>query len=363
VAVPGIAVLLTACGPGTSLKAGLSPVDLNVRLGSYGQKPTPQPPQAPPLASVDSGFPQPFVPSQLPPLPSFAATPGAPPQPACPPAPPFAFPALAAEATPSKPPVAGVTYAYRYAGSYTGKDGKAVPYPASGTRTVTDTHANEVAGDGGYDLTITEHWNGYTTATTYHVVRNGQTPPGVPAGGQAPAGMYLTQQQWNDPDPSSSPQVFQPNPSILVMSFPAQPGAPVGGHGADPAHGASETVTPSGQGPADQGYSQLQSPGAATPTPAANLPQPSRAPAPPGSSIVGTDRVDACGAVLDAWRVELIGQYSSAALGTYSFDDTYWFATQFGGLPVAEHHKGSGTRTDGSAFAYDVTLTINQVPR
>ncbi|HZS13333.1 MAG TPA: hypothetical protein VFC09_01925 [Candidatus Dormibacteraeota bacterium] len=359
--LPVLAVLLSACGPSTPLKTGLAPVDLNVRLGNYATPAAPQPPQPPPFAELMAGFPQPFVPAPAP-LPTLAAPPFTP-GPACPTAPPFAFPLLGATQVPSAPPVAGRTYAFRYVGTYT-SGGRTTTYPGSGTRTIANVKPNNVGSLSAYQFDVVEKWNGYTTTTTYLVIPNSPSPENVPVSNQAPAaGIYLTQQSSAIASGSSSPDVFDPSPMLQVMSFPAAPGAPVGGTGSDAPHGASETIQPSGQGPVNEGYSQLQSPAASTPTPAANVPLPPAPEAPvAGSQVQGDARVDACGTTLDSWQVDLIGSYTSASLGTYSFDDTYDFATEYGGIPIAEHHHATGTRTDGSSFSFDVTATIDEVP-
>lgn len=360
-ALPALAVLLSACGPGTPLKTGLAPVDLNVRLGNYATPVPPPQPQPVPFAALVAGFPQPFVPPAAP-LPTFAAPPSTP-GPPCPTAPPIAFPPVGASQTPTAPPVANRTYAFRYVGTYT-SGGKTTTYPGTGTRTITNVGPyNPAPGVNGYGFSLVEKWNGYTTTTNYAVVTSSPSPENVPVTNQAPAaGIYLTQQSSAEASGSNGPDAFQPVPPLQVMAFPAAPGTPVGGHADDPQHGASETIQPSGQGAANDGYSQLQSPPAATPTPAANVPLPPAPNTGPGSQVQGDVHVDACGTVLDSWQVELIGRYTSAALGTFSFDDTYDFATEYGGVPVAEHHHASGTRIDGSSFSFDVTATIDEAP-
>jgi hypothetical protein len=68
----------------------------------------------------------------------------------------------------------------------------------------------------------------------------------------------------------------------------------------------------------------------------------------------GRARIDACGDLVDGWRVETT-QSRSGAAGSVAYN--YLIAPQYGGVPILE--EVSTTAEDGSTF--DVTFTLGQL--
>jgi hypothetical protein len=72
------------------------------------------------------------------------------------------------------------------------------------------------------------------------------------------------------------------------------------------------------------------------------------------SAVKGHSRIDACGDLVDGWRVEST-QTRSDAGGSVAYN--YLIATQYGGVPILEEIHTTGA--DGTAF--DVTFSLGQL--
>ena len=77
-------------------------------------------------------------------------------------------------------------------------------------------------------------------------------------------------------------------------------------------------------------------------------------------TVDGKDRVDACGTKLDAWKTTTTMDISSPN-ETLTVTVTTWWATQFGGLPIAELQSYSGS-AGGTAVKGSVQSTISVDP-
>jgi hypothetical protein len=319
---------VTACGPTLPLNTGLTTRGLNVFFGA----------PASPAPFVPNGNPLPNFPAPLEIAPGFPlpaiSTPVA-----CASASPTTYPALAADATPrSLPPAAGI-YPFRFTGSET-ETGRSRPLPTIGFRQVIPGKVStDPAGNQSYTFQVNQLYGGQSTSMSFLVEPQG--PGSVVVGAlaqvQSPAaGLYLTGMT------DDSGNHFTPATPIQLMPFPASAGLTY------PSAGWEEG---SGTDPATATTMSIQS-----------------------GTIVGRERVDACGTVLDSWRVEVKGDIDSAtghgcpagstSCGqqksfTLDFDD----ATQYGGLIIFDHLLEDGVdQTNGNKFHYDIAATINQKP-
>jgi len=77
-------------------------------------------------------------------------------------------------------------------------------------------------------------------------------------------------------------------------------------------------------------------------------------------TVVGKDRVDACGQFVDAWKVQ-ISQNVDTPNELVHAETTYWFATQYGGLVVKQAESDTGS-TQGVSFSADFVLTATKDP-
>ena len=320
-------LLVTGCGPNPGLEVGLRhqgvPVLFGLPTPSAAYTPTSQPlagELVPNFPAPLTAPPPPFVVVSTPPP---TLTPTAIP---CPTPSPVTFPKETASTSATRPPAAG-SYAFRYTGTQTFNPGAANQtvkgLPATGTSQVKNISAP--ASDGHYTFDVAESYNDMTTTTTYLVEPNNTTSAQPLQTMQA--GLYLSAQVTVD---SSGTSKFQPQPPVELMPFPANPGTQFQSAGVDPL---------------SQQAMNEESPG--------------------GGQVGSTERVPACGAVVDAWHVEIVGQIVGGGGGTTTnFDEIFDVATQYGGLVVAERLKESGTdQKSGQPYAYDVTKTIDTVPQ
>lgn len=322
-----VLLLVTGCGPNPGLDVGLRHQGVPVLFGL----PTPSAqstPSSPPLAGeLVPNFPAPLT-APPPPFEVSTPTPVATPTPIpCPTPSPVTFPKETASTTATRPPAA-TPYVFRYSGTQTFNSGTATQtvkaLPVSGTNEV--KHVSPVASDGHYTFDVVENYNSRTTTTTYLVEPNSTTSAQPLQTMQA--GLYLSAQVTVDSDGTQSN--FQPQPPVELMPFPANPGTQFQSAGVDPLN---------------QEAMNEESPG--------------------GGQVGGTERVPACGAVVDAWHVEIVGQIVRGGGGTTTnFDEVFDVATQYGGLVVAEHLKENGTdQKSGQPYSYDITKTIDTVPQ
>jgi hypothetical protein len=316
-----LALALTGCGPVISINAGVKVGGVDVFFG----RPAP-PPQAPPVPLNLN--PEPNFPAPLEVTPIFRPRPQPPPPPLCPDADPLANPALASPVLPTTAPSPGV-YPFRFVATET-QAGVTQKLPPMGYRQVRDvTKPNPM--DGSYNFTVYQLYDNQVTSMIFNVQpigTAGETLPGL----RPAAGIYLTAMS----DDAGS--AFTPNsPGVLIMPLPATQGTTFQGAGTSPTTAQTMEVDPT-------------------------------------SKINGHGRVNACGTVLDAWEVQIVGKMVDAAsngcpAGTTTcgqqkdFTLTVEFATQFGGLMIADHLVETGTdQTTGQTFVYDIAATINVKP-
>lgn len=76
--------------------------------------------------------------------------------------------------------------------------------------------------------------------------------------------------------------------------------------------------------------------------------------------VIGRDRIDACGQLVDAWTADATQRVVGPNENLTSTLKT-WFATQYGGLIVRAHSRTEGT-VGGTPFRSEVELIINSVP-
>lgn len=313
-----MALLTTACGgPKIPLNAGVKAVGLDVFYGT--PSPTGSTLPNPPYANPFPNFPVPFQGA-----PRFN-TPPPTPHVACPAASPLAFPAEPASITGPLGPPAEATYPYRFKGTLTTEPGtpkqRVIQLPTLGTRQIKDV--TEPDEQGAYFYSVVQDWNGVKTTMIYHVYPHG--PGGEIATQGAPAaGMYLVQMT------DSTGAAFTPAaPGVEVMSYPALESNSFQGAGIDALHQTSMIIDPQ------------------------------------GGNHRGQKLVNACGSVVDSMLVEITGKVANLSSGEEKdFALSFNAATQYGSIPVSDHIVENGTdEISGKKFRYDVTATINVVPK
>ncbi|MFN2464021.1 MAG: hypothetical protein ABR573_08995 [Candidatus Dormibacteria bacterium] len=336
---------LAGCGPQFSLLAGLKGVTQDVVLGG-GRKPSPPPPQLP----IQNAYQPPVIPlpGLITPPPARAALPSPPPPPDCPRADPFAVPAVPATNLSDTPPSKGAPYRYRYSGKSQIGSAPVQVLPTAGTREVTDAGPASVPGEtGAFRFVYVETYNGVAVSTTYTVVP--QDPASNnPLAQSTTAGIYLSETSSADGKYAFKPQA----PGLQQMPFPALTSKSFGSSASDPTLQETETLQP------DVYFSN----------PFPFFPGPSGSDQhSPGTKVVGKDRVDACGVIVDAWQVELVGTFNSPS-AQLTFDNLVDFATEYGGLPIWEHTRVQGSQNDpksgkSQTIMLDEIATISQLPR
>jgi len=329
-----LGAMLAACaGPHAPLSVGVRDVNSNVLLG--GAAPVFA---APPLPPVALTLPSSVLPAAPPPIPaastptaaSTSAAPEPPPRPpACPPLVTGATATVPATATIGLPPIAA-TYRYRDTGSYqtSGSAPQKGSYPVASTRQIT---AVSKVNTGSFTFDVIDTLGQVATTTSYHY--SPPTAASTTAAGSTPtAGLYITRVVTQQGKSASS--TFTPAaPGLLVLEVPFVPGTSWNATGVDQSTGVAEEYT------ATESTSQP---------------------------------VDACGTALDSVTVKLDGSVGPVSgQGIYALDplsDTtedftasYQFATQYGGLSVADSVSVTGT-DNGVGVSRTLTSTIDSTP-
>lgn len=328
---------LTACGPTIPLSIGLKQAGSDILFGHPPASPPPPPlPQARFLpAPLELPPPAPGAPPA-----TFAAIPAASPPPACPDASPLAVPGQPAGLWAATPPAAA-TYNFRYRGTVTidpGQPDQSVStVPASGTRQVIPTSQPSPV-DGSYTFSVVETFAGKQMKSDFQVFPPSTAVAPVPLPVTPHAGIYFTGMTVTTVGSSTPSTQFNPQPPVQVDVFPDFPGQTwQGGAGTDPA--SQTTLTVDGNGTDAK------------------------------SSIVsGPARVNACGDVVQAWEVTLVGTLSAASSGPGNLTEAYTLvldlATQYGGISVQDHLVlDDHDPASGKPRHYDVTATTDQVPK
>ena len=355
-----VAAGLCACGPTLPADIGLKQAGAPIFFG----QPTPvPPPSAPPPVALNpiANFP---APREEPPQFSFRPVPviSAPGAAACPTAAPGALIASSAVPTPTGPPAnTAAPYRFRYSGSKTLDPGMAdqqvTQLPASGTRAVSNSGSVQVGaspgGAGGqtaYGFTVTEEFNGTRTTNQYIVYPQGPAGSTVAqeTATQPAAGLYLQRMTTSDLDGSNASS-FTPDPPVELMPLPANTNI-------------NSTFESAGTDSQLQGGESMV------------------LPPNPGSAITGDVHVDACGLLLDAWRVTINGFLATTLLanqprscpagagntgspGCTPFTLVLDVGTQYGALSLRDHLTEDGWDSRlGKPYLYEVTATIAEAP-
>jgi hypothetical protein len=200
----------------------------------------------------------------------------------CPKAPPTSVPRLVAPNNVTAPPATALLQ-YRNLGSFTitATDGTARTgkYPLLSERAV----SSKPVGDGTFMYTVEERLGLSVTTTVYHL---------DPA-----KGIFLREISSTTAD-GGVDSFTAPDDSLLLLPLPVVIGAPIQGSAIDSRSATNMTIV---------------------------------------GSVVGHSRVDACGALLDAYRVDITEGRITSPFKQVRFTATYNIGTQYGGLSLSEH--------------------------
>lgn len=296
-------VTASACGgPDVPFDVAMKEVASDVVMGETAEKapPVPLPPTALDVALTPRRgvMAPPRPPNRGPSSETSSPTTTRPPPPACPAADRHAAPSRAADFYVEDRPAAA-TYQYRNNGTITvaGVDASQDQYEIESTRTVDGV---EDTADG-FVFDVLATLGGTTTMTSYRVVREQPLP--------AQPGLYITAVTTTEED--GSVHRFTPSAPVTLLEFPAENGRTWTGVAPDAANGVTMRYQ---------------------------------------ASIGPKQRVDACGALVDAVVVSLTGEIVQAATGDAAarFSATYAIATQYGGLVVMDDVDITRTHPSGS---------------
>jgi hypothetical protein len=284
-AVVAAELLISACaGPRDSIDVSMKKYNGDIAIGKKKETPLPAPLQ-PRVNPQPIGFPS-FI-QPPPPVPAVGPTrpeiPVAEPsdQP-CPKAAPTSVPTYVAPNNVTAPP-AKATLLFRNVGSFTitAKDGtsRKGKYPLLSVRAV----SSKPVGDGTFMYTVQERLGLAVTTTVYHL---------DPA-----KGIYL--REINSTTADGGVDSFVTNDdSLLLLPLPVVIGAPIQGSAIDSRSATNMTIV---------------------------------------GSVIGHSRVDACGTMLDAYRVDITEGRITSPFKQVRFTATYNIGTQYGGLSLSEH--------------------------
>lgn len=315
-----LSVALAAC-----VRQGPPPVGVRALQGNLVFSAIPVPPAPPTIAppvpfaavpTVSPGFTIDLGPAADQPV--YKLRPPLPAAPQCPQAGPNAYPSQEAPSNAAGLPAAG-SYRWKRAGSYQLNIAPGQTFPVAGFDTRLVRNVRAVAADGSeYTFEtvqpdfrgdgVVSDWRVKTAALSFTPQVLSVTASNV---GDPERGLALEAQTVLGPDGKVAHHyVF--DPGVLFVPLPVQPGASFQGVGVDPASG--ETLEVDG-------------------------------------SVDRHERVDACGEILDGWRVTTRETFS----GAQSQPATYNFivATELGAMIIGEHLDT--TTTDGH-FVLDYTL-------
>ncbi len=317
-----LALSAAACsGPREPLDVGVREVASNIVLGAQGGR-VDRPVAAPiPPAPVAVNLP---TPARVPAPPRFAPTPTpAPPiEDPCPTADPLFVPAHAAPDDLGEPPVEE-SFAYRNDGTFSvsGPNANEGVFDQPSTRAIEEVLVDP---DGDVTYDVVAELAGTTTRSSY-LVRNArpvEDPLGVgdQAGLDPQRGFYLTAVESTLPDGSTT--TFAPAAPLRLLRFPAFVGDTFDAVGTDPLSGTTMQYT---------------------------------------ATVAARARVDACGELIDAIRVELTEGRIDGPNANVEFAATYDIATQYGGLIVRDQVAVSGREGLDNVTRSNIA-TISRVP-
>lgn len=296
-----LALAAMACAPEVPLELSMRESSVDI-AGVKGRKVIVP---AAPLVTRPGALPQvPFAPRDLPTdVPAIEL---------CPKAEQFAVPELAADPTITAPPVAA-KYSYRVKGDFsTGGaisiDGSAPPI---GVREVIRGSAAD-----GYDFVVAEAGGTGKRSTAFRIV----PPSGSPLA--QPGGLYVVAMDWEDVLLGKA--MFRPTQPMLLLPLPVVRDQQFTAVGVDPQH----QISIKWQG-----------------------------------SVSGTERIDACGSLVEAWVLDL-SQMIVTSGGEFNTTSVLKIATQYGGLSVADTVAMTGVRANALATApqSQIRSVIDRVP-
>lgn len=319
--VLGVLVASACSGPREPLSVGVREVPNNIVLADApesepaGMAPIPPAPVKVPIVTA----------APIPAPPRFAPEPSPPPAPPveqCPRANPLDVPAEGVTDGFATPPVEE-SFRFRNDGEFT------VSGPNANEGTFTEPTARviqavELQDDGDFTYDVGASLGGTVTTSSYLVRHTERLDDGLGIGDQAgldeQRGLYLT--AVNSRLPDDRVVTFQPADPLRLLRFPVFVGDTFDVAGADPftATSMSYTVT-----------------------------------------VTDRVRVDACGELIDAWRVSLTNGRVDGPNTNVEFVATYDIATQYGGLIVRDTVVTSG-REGLDTIVRTNTATISSVP-
>jgi hypothetical protein len=318
-----LALTLAGCGPAAPLELAVREFPTSVRYGQPSSSATPAPTPPAPAPAPGLTVPPPvLLPPPAPSLITVLLTPA----PTCRTAGPLDAAAQPATDTATLSP-AQTSYQWRVSGSYT-NGGTTVQFPTAATVNVSNDTPVSSNGEYSFDVTDTAGGLGGTQSvtTTYQVVPE---PQGGEVGGVSTtqaSGIYITRVATSEPS-TGAQVVFTPSPPILYLPFPAtstQPSWTVDSANSGTSGGSAGTVE------------QLT------------------------ATIVGRGRVDACGTILDSWKVHATGTITSASQ-SLNVDETYYVGTEYGGIPLEQSVTYTGTN-GGATITSTSTQTMSVIP-
>ncbi|GAC1422256.1 MAG: hypothetical protein NVSMB57_15520 [Actinomycetota bacterium] len=219
-------------------------------------------------------------------------------------------------------PFAPITYQYRNKGTLldngTGND---IPFPPQQTRTVQNV---KDIGSGNYEFDVATLLLDVTTTTTFRVVNGGTTPD---------RGIYIVQVVSKFADART--EAFTPDQPILLMKFPPQEFGTNLEDSLNRQKGSAYEST--GTDPLSQTTMLLQ------------------------ATIVGKQRVNACGTWVDSYDVQVLTGKILSPTKNIDFKGHFYVAPQYGGLIVQDDLTFQGT--DGTRHVRNSNVSsINIVP-
>ncbi|MDT7572253.1 MAG: hypothetical protein QOE05_2427 [Actinomycetota bacterium] len=314
-ALAALLLLATACaGPARPVEIGFKEVPSDVILGAHAT-PSASPgatalapsqgPLAPPPPAVVALPPPPFDDTPV-------AQPPVAPEVACPTADPLQAPAREAPSSVARPP-ATASYVFRDVGTYatSGADARRGSFPSTSVRRVGNVARPSTSS---FTFDVAESLGTVTTTTTYDVVTASLVPAALSPG------LYLKQVKSVS---GTSTSTFTPSPELELAAFPLVRGQAVSSSGVDPQTATSMQFT---------------------------------------STVTGKTRVDACGATLDSWVLDLSGGRLLSPTLNLDFTASYAVGTQYGGVFLRERSAFRGTDANGGVDR-SLTATITTEPK
>lgn len=253
----------------------------------------------------------------------------------CPEAHPLSAPRVEAFNRATQPPVEG-GYVFRNSGRVS--SGHVVDVlPGELTRTIRDVQPP--GADGVYRFEIVEHLGARTTTTSYAVIPEHEV--------EDLAGIYVTRTEVTEGDDTAA---FNWNPPVKMMPFPASEGD------------EWSVASTASNGQTVLSFDARIGEATREEGPLSDLPLGEEEEDQDQPAVVnGKIRVDACGVFIQAWNIQVFNGRLISPTSDVSFEESYAFATQFGGLSVKDTRVAEGV-VRGSEVASERESIINTEP-